>query len=262
MKSRPNILTIAGFDPSSGAGLTADIKTFEALKCYGLAICTANTIQNDIEFKACYWTDVEVIKNQIEVLFDQFTIDYAKIGIVQNWEILNEIIDLLLKKNAEIKIVLDPVLKSSSDFDFRNSNVSSSDPDFNRDCIENKFDEVLNKIYLLTPNYQEIEKLYPDKTIKETIKFISAKTNLFLKGGHRKEAVGKDELFAKNGEYFVLNPKGKKNSEKHGSGCVLSSAITSYLALGFPLLKACFRAKRYTEKVLSSNTSLLGYHRI
>ncbi|MEW7289852.1 hydroxymethylpyrimidine/phosphomethylpyrimidine kinase [Aquimarina sp. 2304DJ70-9] len=262
MKIRPNILTIAGFDPSSGAGFTADIKTFEALKCYGLAVSMANTIQNDIEFKACHWTDVEVIKNQIEILFDRFDINFVKIGIVQNWKVLNEIIDLLLKKNAKIKIVLDPILKSSSDFNFCNSNVSSSAPDFNRDCIENQFDEVLNKIYLLTPNYQEIEKLYPDKTIEETIKFISAKTNVFLKGGHRKEAVGKDELFTKNGGYFVLNPKGQKNSEKHGSGCVLSSAITAYLALGFPLLKACYRGKRYTEKVLSSNTSLLGYHRI
>jgi len=55
MKNRPYILTIAGFDPSGGAGLTADIKTFESLKCYGLAVCTANTVQNDTAFSACYW---------------------------------------------------------------------------------------------------------------------------------------------------------------------------------------------------------------
>ncbi|WP_282085503.1 hydroxymethylpyrimidine/phosphomethylpyrimidine kinase [Aquimarina algiphila] len=258
MKNRPYILTIAGFDPSGGAGLVADVKTIEAIKGYGLAVCTANTIQNDIELKTCYWVDVEVIKHQIEILFDRFTIEFVKIGIVQNWNVLNEIIDVLIEKNKKIKIVLDPILKSSSDFDFHKSNNDSSD----LDVKQNNFEQILEKIYLLTPNYQEIEKLYTDKTIEETIVHISNKTNLFLKGGHREENVGKDELYTRKGKRFTLNAKEQNVSEKHGSGCVLSSAVTTYLGLGFPLLKACFRAKRYTEKVLSSNDTLLGYHRV
>jgi hydroxymethylpyrimidine/phosphomethylpyrimidine kinase len=72
MKKRPYILTIAGLDPSNGAGFTADIKTIEALKGYGLVVCTANTIQNDNDFKDCHWTDVNVVKNQIEILFNRF----------------------------------------------------------------------------------------------------------------------------------------------------------------------------------------------
>lgn len=262
MKKRPYILTIAGFDPSNGAGLTADIKTIEALKGYGLSACTANTIQNDVELMACQWIDFEIIKNQIELLFDRFTIDYVKIGIVQNWKVLNAIIDVLLEKNDAIKIVLDPVLKSSSDFDFHPSNKNLRDSDLGQDGIGNQFEEVLKKIYLLTPNYQEIEKLYTNKTIEETIIHIGSITNLFLKGGHRKEAVGKDELFTTSGKRFTFNPKRQNISEKHGSGCVLSSAITTYLALEFSLVKACYRGKKYTEKVLSSNSSLLGYHRV
>ncbi|PKV48415.1 hydroxymethylpyrimidine/phosphomethylpyrimidine kinase [Aquimarina sp. MAR_2010_214] len=258
MVKRPYVLTIAGFDPSNGAGLTADIKTIEALKGYGLSVCTANTIQNDVEFKTCYWTDIDVIKSQVDILFDRFTITYVKIGIVQNWKILNAIIDVVLEKNDGIKIILDPVLKSSSDFDFHSSNDDSDD----QNNIEKQFEEVLDKIYLLTPNYNEIEKLYSSKTIEETIVYISSKTNLFLKGGHRKEAVGKDELFTTSGKNFTFNPKRQNVSEKHGSGCVLSSAITTYLALGFSLIKACYRGKRYTEKILSSNSSLLGYHRV
>ncbi|WP_367591698.1 hydroxymethylpyrimidine/phosphomethylpyrimidine kinase [Aquimarina sp. 2201CG1-2-11] len=249
---RPNILTIAGFDPSGGAGYTSDIKTIEALKGYGLAVCTANTIQNDVTFKTCYWVDIEVIKDQISLLFDRFEITYVKIGIVQNWSVLDQIIDFLLKKNATIKIVLDPVLRSSSDFEFH---TSSS-------LIANELlDSILDKIYLLTPNFIEIEKLFPNKTIEQTIAHISRKTNLFLKGGHREEAVGKDELYTVQGMHYVFNPKEKNLSEKHGSGCILSSAITTYLALGFPLLKACYRGKRYTEKLLKSNKSLLAYHR-
>lgn len=247
MKKRPNILSIAGFDPSSGAGLTADIKTIEALKCYGFSVSTANTVQNDVLFKSCHWTPVNIMKTQIELLFERFKIGYVKIGIVENWSVLNELVTFLLEKKPEIKIVLDPILKSSSNFNFHESNT-----DF--------FDEVLEKIYLLTPNYNEIQELYPDKNTKKTIQYISNKTNLFLKGGHRETCIGKDELFTNAGNHFVFNPKMEEISEKHGSGCVLSSAITCYLALGYPLLKACYKGKRYTEKVLSSNKSLLGYH--
>ncbi|MFD0963703.1 hydroxymethylpyrimidine/phosphomethylpyrimidine kinase [Pseudofulvibacter geojedonensis] len=252
MKARPNILTIAGFDPSNGAGLTADVKTFEILKCYGLSVCTANTVQDDQSFQDCYWLPIEQITAQIKVLFNRFQIDVVKIGIVENFEVLNTIIETVLNHNSKTKIVLDPVLKSSSNFQFH-SNVTSSE-------VERSFDDILSKIYLLTPNYNEIELLYPDKNIEETITHITKKTNLFLKGGHRLDKLGKDELYTKEGKKYSLNPKLPNCSEKHGSGCVLSSAIASYLALGFPLLKACYRGKRYTEKFLSSNKSLLGYH--
>ncbi|MCH2193664.1 hydroxymethylpyrimidine/phosphomethylpyrimidine kinase [Kordia sp.] len=247
MKKRPHIVTIAGFDPSNGAGFTSDIKTFEALKCYGLAVCTANTIQDDIEFHSCYWTPIEVILEQISLLFKRFDIAYVKIGIVEDWQVLSKIIDRLLKLSPDIKIILDPVLRSSSNFTFH-----STDEAF--------FDQILDKIYLLTPNYDEIKQLYSDKNIEQAIQYISSKTNLFLKGGHKTDNVGQDTLFTLEGKQFNLNPKSSNCTEKHGSGCVLSSAITSYLALGFPLLKACYGGKRYTERFLSSNSTLLGYH--
>ncbi|SFC86696.1 hydroxymethylpyrimidine/phosphomethylpyrimidine kinase [Algibacter pectinivorans] len=247
MKNRPNILTIAGFDPTNGAGLTADVKTFEALKCYGLSVCTANTVQDDKAFITCHWMPVSIILNQIEVLFKRFQINFVKIGIVQNWDVLEIIINKLHSLNPEVKIILDPILKSSSNFNFH-SNPSE------------KLDVILSKIYLLTPNYNEIQQLYPDKTISETITYIQSKTNLFLKGGHHPEKLGQDTLHLKNKKHVVFNAKSKNCTEKHGSGCVLSSAITSYLALEFPIFKACLKGKQYTEKFLSSNTSLLGFH--
>ncbi len=247
MRKRPNILTIAGFDPSNGAGLTADVKTFEALKCYGFSVCTANTVQNDVDFTDCHWTSTKVILEQIECLFARFEINYVKIGIVESWEVLMLLIDKLLVLNSNIKIVLDPVLKSSSNFHFHSSN-------------NEVLDKVLSKIFLITPNYEEIKVLYADKSIEDTISYISSKTNLFLKGGHNENAIGQDRLFTADEKQFSLQPKIKNCSEKHGSGCVLSSAITSFLSLGFPLLKSCYRGKRYTEKFLSSNNSLLGFH--
>lgn len=247
MRKRPNILTIAGFDPSNGAGLTADVKTFEALKCYGFSVCTANTVQNDVDFMDCHWISTQVILEQIECLFARFEINYVKIGIVESWEVLLLLIDKLLVLNSNIKIVLDPVLKSSSNFHFHSSN-------------NEVLDKVLSKIFLITPNYEEIKVLYADKSIEDTISYISSKTNLFLKGGHNENAIGQDRLFTADEKQFSLQPKIKNCSEKHGSGCVLSSAITSFLSLGFPLLKSCYRGKRYTEKFLSSNNSLLGFH--
>lgn len=252
MKQRPYILTIAGFDPSNGAGFTADIKTFEALKCYGLSVCTANTIQNDISFSKCYWTPVDIIKDQIGILFDRFKIDVVKIGIVENWFVLNEILDFIKTKNPSCKIVLDPVLKSSTAFNFHE--------DSSKKTFEENFDKLLEKIYLITPNYQEIQNLYKDKSLEETIVHIQTKTNLFLKGGHKTEKIGVDELYTQEGKRFVFNPKKNSFYEKHGSGCVLSSAIASHIALGYPLIKSCYKGKRYIEKILSSNKTLLGYH--
>lgn len=247
MKNRPNILTIAGFDPSSGAGVTADIKTMESIGCYGLAVCTANTVQNDITFSACHWVDVAIIKEQIQILFERFQIDFVKIGIVENWSVLKEIIELLHQKNPRVKIVLDPVLNASSSFEFH-------------DDDSKLLDELLDKIYLITPNFDEIKSLFKDKSIEQAIKHISSKTNLFLTGGHRTDAVGKDELFTTANKKVDFFPQELNITEKHGSGCVLSSAIISYLCLEGSLENACLKGKRYTEKVLSSNESLLGYH--
>jgi len=252
-KSRPNVLTISGFDPTNGAGLTADVKTLERLKCHALSICTANTVQTEVFFGLCEWTNTEMLHLQLETMLKKYDFEYVKIGIIENWKILNSFIDLLLAEKPNLKIVLDPVLRSSSDFEFHDTSNR-----FNSEV----FDSVLNKIYLLTPNYEEIANLYPNKNVSETIKHISEKTNLFLKGGHNPDDIGKDKLYMNDGKEFTMNPKLKNLSEKHGSGCVLSSAITANLALGFPLLKACFRGKRYTEKFLGSNKTLLGYHSV
>lgn len=246
MKNRPYILTIAGFDPSGGAGLLADVKTMEQIQCYGLAVCSANTIQNDIRLENCLWTSLNTMKHQIDLLFERFHIDLVKIGIIENWDILHQVLDYLIQKNEQIKIVLDPVLKSSSDYLFHQSDAEL-------------LDRILDKIYLVTPNLPEIETLRTDFNVEQTIEYIHSKTNLLLKGGHSQHNRGYDQLYT-NGSCKTLSPLETYLTEKHGSGCILSSAITSYLALGHTLEDACLKGKRYTEKVLGSNQTLLGYH--
>jgi hydroxymethylpyrimidine/phosphomethylpyrimidine kinase len=92
VKEHNYILSIAGLDPSSDAGITSDIKTFKAHNLYGLSVCTAVTVQNDIAFKNCAWIKKKVILNQIEILFKCFPISVVKIGVIESWHGLLEVI--------------------------------------------------------------------------------------------------------------------------------------------------------------------------
>ncbi|CAM1361770.1 Hydroxymethylpyrimidine/phosphomethylpyrimidine kinase [Tenacibaculum soleae] len=242
------ILTIAGLDPSSGAGITSDIKTFEAHGLYGLSVCTAVTVQNDVDFKDCIWIDKTVIINQIKALFERFSISVVKIGIIESWDVSLEVIQTLKRLNPKIKIVLDPILKASAGFEFHTSK--------NLKTLE----KVLDNCNFVTPNYNEIKALFPDKNIEETIEFIASKTNLYLKGGHRKDKKGWDEVYYNKIVQLNIPPIANKVSEKHGSGCVLSSALAANLASNFLIEDACKNTKLYVEEFLNSNDSLLGTH--
>lgn len=247
MKNRPMVLTLAGFDPSNGAGTIADAKTLEQIGVYGLSVITANTVQSDNELVACYWVPIGVMEQQIQLLFKRFSIEYVKIGIIENFSILKQIIRLLKNENPEVKIILDPILKSSSDFTFHKSD-------------QHELNELLASIFLITPNYNEIRELYPTLNLEESIKALQSQTNVFLKGGHRTEQKGVDELYFANGRIATFYPSPGGYYEKHGSGCILSSAITGYLSLGYTLEEACKHGKIYVENILKSNPSLLGYH--
>ncbi|HSD06265.1 hydroxymethylpyrimidine/phosphomethylpyrimidine kinase [Flavobacterium sp.] len=246
--NRPFVLTIAGFDPSSGAGVLADIKTFEQHQVYGFAINTANTIQTENEFIEVKWTDLNFVLKSIEKLFNNYDIKAAKIGIIPSIEYLKEIVCAIKNLSPNTKIVWDTVLKSSTDFDFLN--------------IENQetLIQILNKIDLITPNYKEILQLSPKENNAETIAiYLSKYCSVLLKGGHNPTEIGVDYLFTEN-QVHQLIPKNTKCYEKHGSGCVLSSAITANIALEYNLKTACEKAKIYTENYLLSNPTKLGFH--
>ncbi|MBZ9729895.1 hydroxymethylpyrimidine/phosphomethylpyrimidine kinase [Salegentibacter sp. JZCK2] len=249
--NRPFVLSIAGFDPSGGAGLLADVKTFEMLGCYGLAVNTANTIQNDKKFEACHWTSEVIIFQQLELLLESFPVGIAKIGIVENLQVLTKVIDKLLVINQNIKIIWDPVLKSSSGFSFQEPHE-----------FQKNLESVMERVFLVTPNFEELQVFYPELNMEETIRKISSQTNLYLKGGHRPEFIGLDELFTTEGECLSFKPNRTGCSEKHGSGCVVSSALAAHLALGDSLPEAARKAKDYIEKILASNKTLLANHNI
>ena len=246
----PIVLSIAGFDPCGGAGILADIKTFEQHKVYGLGISTAQTVQTDNAFISIKWEIENDILKALDTLLSHYNVKAVKIGIVENINVLNKIVSFIYQKNAVIKIVADTVIKSTSGFNFWNETTN-----------EQLLFEALSKIFLITPNYNEALQLIPSSDAKESAEKLSAHCNVLLKGGHNKEEPGVDYLYMKNN---IEKFEGNTNNiyAKHGSGCVLSAAITANLALGFDLVSSCKNAKKYIEQFLSSNNTLLGYHHV
>lgn len=245
--SRPYVLSIAGFDPSAGAGILSDIKTFESNGVYGLGVCSALTFQNDISFEKVDWLSPENIISQIEVLSKRFDFSYVKIGLIWNLKSLEIIINFLKGLKREIKIVWDPILSASAAFEFHK--------EINNEALK----KICAEIYLVTPNWIEVSKLVTSPNAIESANLLNDYCNVFLKGGHSGEEQANDILFS-NKQQYLFKQERILNRDKHGSGCVLSSAITAELAKGRDLIKACELAKKYMTVFLKSSDNLLGFH--
>lgn len=249
-KLRPTVLSIAGMDPCAGAGLMADIKTFEANRVYGLGIPSAITYQHDLTFKQVEWIPLTNILQQVELLKERFNIRFIKIGLIENLIVLDQLLNQLTAILPGVTIVWDPVLKATAGHTFH------------KEIDLQLITSICKKIYLLTPNVPEALKLGSSNDAMENATVLSSFCNIYLKGGHAENQKGTDYLFVTNGKKFSFNPKQKNIAEKHGSGCVLSAAVTSYLAREVKLHGACLKAKTYTSHFLSSNPTLLGYHKL
>ena len=243
---KPFLLSIAGFDPSAGAGILADIKTFESNGVYGLGVVSALTWQNDIEFEKVDWIDINKIISQIEVLLRRFDVRHIKIGLIENMDVLQQVIKFLKEKITDPVIVYDPVLKASAGFEFHK-------------ILPEQFMQMIEGVYCITPNIPEANLLFGADDLEDKLEVCSETVNVYLKGGHGTGSIITDLLFTKDHTYAFPNDRLPKG-EKHGSGCVLSSALTAQLALGNDIEVASENANAYTYKFLASNETLLGYH--
>ena len=253
---RPYCLSIAGFDPSGGAGVLADIKTFEAHKVVGMSVVTGLTFQNDSEFDSVKWIETDEILKQIHVLSRKFKFEFVKIGMIKNLENLEKIIADCRLQTADCKIIWDPIIRSSAGFEIQ------------KNLSKEKIIELCKRIYLITPNTDEIRILMNDSDEMKAANELSQYCNVFLKGGHSESKKGRDFLFTSplsNGEgsgVRSFRPKQISAFPKHGSGCVLSSAIAANLAKGETLHRSCLKAKNYVTEFLMSNKTLLGNHKL
>lgn len=246
------ILSIAGLDPCGGAGLLADIKTFENIGIYGFGVCSAITFQNEDRVAGLIWIQPDDIIRQLDVLFEKYTISFIKIGIIENLPTLFLLINHILRKNPQSKIIWDTILQSSSGYVFQET------------VEKNILHDILINIYLITPNLPESEILFATLGITDVSSLSSAISQnaysaFLIKGGHAEDNIIVDTLYTADNCYAIFGKK-YPGYNKHGSGCILSAAITAYLASGFTLFAACKKAKEYIEQYMLSSKTRLGRH--
>jgi hydroxymethylpyrimidine/phosphomethylpyrimidine kinase len=238
----PILLTIAGFDPSCGAGTAADLKTFAAHGCYGIACITSLTVQNTQSVTAIHNTPSAELRAQLEALSADCEIVGVKIGMLGNRGNAAAVAEFL-DANKFTKVVHDPVMKSSSGTELLDAAG-----------INFVVAELLKRAAVITPNVPEAEIL-SGLTIKDVADMEAAARKIvemgapavIVKGGHMERAV--DVLF--DGQEMVqLSGDRVKTDNTHGTGCTFSSALLVHLAAGRTLVEAATLAKAYVTKAI------------
>lgn len=235
------VLTIAGSDPSGGAGIQQDLRTIEALGCYGASVITALTTQNTIGVQAVMPVPAEVVKSQLEAVLSDLDVKAIKVGQIPSAEVARVIVDVLrtyVTVNA-CPVVLDPVMISTSGRRL-----------MSEDAVEVVVSELFPLCTLVTPNIPETE------TLRELPCFDAGKYNLLIKGGHAEGAEMSDRLCMKDGTERIYTTEKIESSNLHGTGCALSSAIAASLAQGYSLEEAVARGKDYVTEAIRQGRNL------
>jgi len=245
----PIVLTIAGFDPSAGAGVAADLKTFSAHNCYGVGAITALTVQSTQGVKSVHVTPAAELREQLDALLDDVKIAAIKIGMLGhrgNAVVVAEFLD----RAGVANVVLDPVMKSTS-------GVADL---LDAGGVKYLQEELLKRATVVTPNIEEAEVL-SGITIKDHASMEAAALKIFergaravvVKGGHMEKAI--DVLFD-GAEVLTLGGDHVKTENTHGSGCTFASAIAAQLACGRPLRDSVLLAKAYVTKAIEKGFSI------
>jgi len=241
-----NVLSIAGSDCSAGAGIQADLKTFIANGVYGMTVIASLTAQNPQEVKMLEDVSIEMLKNQIEAIFDVMEVSAIKIGMLNSKENGEVVYSNLLKYKAK-NIVLDPVMIATSG----KSLIKDETKDFlvNKlfkivDIITPNLDETkeIVKVILKNENIENIDSIEKMKTYGKIIANFTKKWVL-IKGGHLSNSAV--DILINREEIHILEGEKISSNNTHGTGCSLSSAIASNLAKGYSMLESVKKAKNF-----------------
>lgn len=249
-QNRPIVLSIAGTDPSGGAGIQADTKAISANGCYAASVITALVAQNTCGVQAIHSIPPTFITQQLESVFSDLHIAAIKIGMLYD-ETIIQVVANALKKHPFSNIVLDPVLVAKN-----------GSPLLRGEMIEYLKETLFPSVHLITPNIPEAEALL-DISINNRSAMHAAAVQLgdqygcqvLIKGGHLKEEIAADVLFdPEHGktQWFEENRIYTRNT--HGTGCSLSSAIAAFLAKGLPMQEAIQKAKKYLTLAIQAGS--------
>jgi hydroxymethylpyrimidine/phosphomethylpyrimidine kinase len=234
--NRPYVLSIAGLDPSGGAGILADVKTFESAKVQGFGVATSLTYQNESAFIGLHWVNLERIIAQIDPLIDLYPISVIKIGLIENPQVLKGVIAHVRQRISDVTIIWDPILKASAGFDFHKNGLDS-------------FFDLLKDIDVITPNWKELQR--GNTSPLDIAIQLSHYCAVVLKGGHSDEERANDYLVV-NGQLQSFSFPRLENVSKHGTGCMFSSSIAAHLALKDSLHESVLAAKTFVFERLQS----------
>ena len=247
MKPKSKILIIAGSDSSGGAGIQADIKTITALGSYAMTAITAVTSQNTTGVKSIVAINPKEILNQIIFTSKDIKPDAIKIGMLHSSKVIDSVIKSL--DNIKIKnIVLDPVMVAKGGAKLIDNKAIMS--------LKSK---LINRVTLITPNIPEAEILTKTKiNTKEDMIYAANKLiefgakNVLVKGGHLKSKLVQD-IFVNKFDIKIFNSIRYKTKNTHGTGCTLSSAITTFLSCGKTIKKSCELGINYVSLAIKTN---------
>ena len=247
MKPKSKILIIAGSDSSGGAGLQADIKTVTSLGSYALTAITAVTIQNTTGVKSIIPISPVNLKNQIIYSAKDIRPDAVKIGMLHSKNVIIKVLESLKILNIK-KVILDPVMVAKGGAKL-----------IDEEAIKILKKELIKKVYLITPNIPEAEVLTGIKINNKEDMILAAyellncgAKNILIKGGHLKSKKVIDIFLNKTDFKIFVSPR-HKTRNTHGTGCTLSSAITTFFSCGKNIKKACDLGIKYVNSAILTN---------
>ncbi|MEK6408301.1 MAG: bifunctional hydroxymethylpyrimidine kinase/phosphomethylpyrimidine kinase [Acidobacteriota bacterium] len=246
----PVVLTIAGLDPSAGAGILGDIKTISAFGCYGIAAVTSVTFQNTLQVFGALDQTGETVRRQIAPLFDDFEVSAIKTGMLPSAEVIREVAALIEAKAVPL-VVVDPVLRSTSGFDL-----------IDEGAVDALSGVLFPLATLVTPNVAEAKRITgldirdqrEMERAAEAILKMGARAAL-ITGGDANGDLSADLLLDAQGA-VVYSAKRIRSKHTHGTGCTLASAIACLLARGRSLRESVSIAKQYINAGILSAPGL------
>jgi hydroxymethylpyrimidine/phosphomethylpyrimidine kinase len=246
-------MTIAGSDSGGGAGVQADLKTFQALGVYGASTLTAITAQNTVGVMAVHEIPTEIISAQIDAVVSDIGVDAAKTGMLSSVEIIGTVAERIRHWGLE-RLVVDPVMVAKS-----------GDRLLREDAVQALVQELLPLALVLTPNIPEAEVLVgraleSDADIRQAAREILAMgpRTVVMKGGHR--AGDATDLLFDGRDFVALSSERFDTPNTHGTGCTFSAAIAAGLARGLTVEDAVSEAKRYVSEAIRLSVPLGGGH--
>ncbi|WP_138432052.1 bifunctional hydroxymethylpyrimidine kinase/phosphomethylpyrimidine kinase [Fodinibius saliphilus] len=245
------VLTIATSDSGGGAGVQADLKTISALGCYGMSAFAALTAQNTQEVRAIHEVPPQFLKDQIDVVVEDFEVDAVKIGMLFTGTLMEVVADRIKKHDLK-NIVLDPVMVAQSGAQL-----------IQDEAIEVIREELFPLADLITPNIPEAKRLLGcdingHESMKKAVQDLleTGAGGVLLKGGHfeKQESIDYLAIASKDPELHQFKAKRIETDNTHGTGCTLSSAIAAFLAKRYSMPKAVEQAKLYITQAISAGS--------